>query len=129
MVGPLLFLTYVMEIPLISNHFTTTIFADDCTLSIAGNDLDQLIYTCNAELATFKAWSDANKLTINFNKTNCLFISNIHNSLPEASILVEDHILDIAHCVKFLGLFIDDELKFDSHIQHICNKVSNRDEC
>ena len=123
-VGPLLFLVYVMEIPLISNHFMTTIFADDCTLSIAGNDLDQLIYTCNAELATFKAWSDANRLTINLNKTNCLFISNIHNSLPEDSILVEDHVLDITHCVKFLGLFIDDELKFNMHIQHICSKVS-----
>ena len=43
--------------------------------------------------------------------------------MPEASILVEDHILDIAHCVKFLGLFIDDELKFNMHIHHIYSMI------
>ena len=123
-VGPLLYLAYTMEIPLISNRFTTTMFADDCTLSIAGNEMQELINTCNAELATFKSWSDANRLTLNLSKTNCLFISNIHNSLPEASIQVEDHVLDVAQCVKFLGVFVDDELKFHSHIQYICNKVS-----
>ena len=106
-VGPLLFLAYTMEIPSISNYFTTTMFADDCTLSIAGDELDQLINTCNAELATFKAWSDANRLTININKTNCILVSNSHLSLPEASILVEDHALDVAYCVKFLGVFIE----------------------
>ena len=122
--GPFLYLAYTIEIPLISKHFTTTMFADDTTFSIAGDELDQLINICNTELATFKSWSDANRLTINISKTNCLFISNFHDSLPQASILVEDHVLDVANCVKFLGLFIDDELKFDSHIKHICNKVS-----
>ena len=122
--GPLLFLTYVAEIPLISNYFTTTMFADDCTLSIAGNELERLISQCNTELATFKSWSDSNRLTINIGKTNCLFISNTYNSLPEASILIEDYVLDVVDCVKFLGLYIDDKLKFDSHIRHICNKIS-----
>ena len=123
-VGPLLYLAYTMEIPQISNYFTTTMFADDTNFSIAGDELDQLINICNTELATFKSWSDANRLTINISKTNCILISNIHDSLPEASILVEDHVLDVAHCVKFLGVYIDDDLKFDSHIRHICNKVS-----
>ena len=44
--------------------------------------------------------------------------------MPEASILIEDYVLDIVDCVKFLGLYIDDKLKFDSHIRHICNKIS-----
>ena len=122
--GPLLFLAYIAEIPLISNHFTTTMFADDCTLSIAGRELEELIHQCNTELSTFKSWSDANRLTININKTNCLFISNIYQNLPEASILIDDYALDVAQCVRFLGLYIDDKLKFDSHIRYICDKVS-----
>ena len=122
--GPFLFLVYITEIPFLSNYFVPTMFADDCTLSLVGDDLHHMINLCNTELATFKSWSDANRLTINVDKTNCLFISNIHPMLPEASILLENHELDVVDCVKFLGLFLDNKLKFDSHINHICNKVS-----
>ena len=123
-VGPFLFLVYITEIPFLSNYFMPTIFADDCTLSLVGDDLNYLVNLCNTELSIFKSWSDANRLTINVEKTNCFFISNIHPLLPEASILLENHELDIVNCVKFLGLFLDNKLKFDTHIKHICSKVS-----
>ena len=122
--GPLLFLVYINEIPSISHLFTPTMFADDCTLTMIGSNLDNLISECNSELATFKSWSDANRLTINVSKTNCLLISNVFsNTLPE-SLILNDQEIDVVKCVKFLGVFIDSNLKFDEHISYICGKVS-----
>ena len=122
--GPLLFLIYINEIPSISQLFTPTMFADDCTLTMTGSNLDNLINECNRELATFKSWSDANRLTINVSKTNCLLISNVFNTIPPNSLILNDQEIDVVQCVKFLGVYIDSNLKFDEHISYICGKIS-----
>ena len=83
--GPLLFLIYVNEIPFLSCNYRPTLFADDCTLSFVGSNIEELINMCNRDLQTFKLWSDSNRLTINLAKTKCLFVSNIEY-LPENSI-------------------------------------------
>ena len=84
--GPLLFILYVNEIPTISDRFVATMFADDCTLTFANSLISNLINDCNEDLAMFKLWSDANRLTINASKTNCLFISNVSETPPPGSI-------------------------------------------
>ena len=121
--GPLLFLIYVNEIPSVTPLSTPTMFADDCTLSISSSSIDSLIIDCNRELTRLKSWSDANRLTINIAKTNCLLIPNKDN-IPPGSIVLDNQELDIVHCVKFLGVLIDDKLKFGKHIQYICGKIS-----
>ena len=122
--GPLLFLIYVNEIPNLSQYFVPTMFADDCTLSFTSNSVDVLISECNSDLATFKAWSDANRLTINIDKTNCLFISNVASSAPTGSILLNNHELDFVPESRFLGVLIDQNLRFDKHINYVCGKIS-----
>ena len=122
--GPLLFLLYVNEIPLLSDKFVPTMFADDCTLSFSSCNLDYLIMQCNAELEKFKSWSDANRLTLNFDKTVNLMISNVYNTLPRNSVLVDNHIISDVSESKFLGVIIDNKVKFDRHLQYISSKVS-----
>ena len=99
-------------------------FADDCTLSLKGTDIVSMVEECNQELQMFKLWSDANRLTINVSKTQCLLISNIFSDLPPGSLHIDDEEIDVVQCLKFLGIFIDSGLKFNSHIQYICGKIS-----
>ena len=120
---PLLFLIYVNEIPLLSENFHPTLFADDCTLSFIGSNIDELVNMCNRELVTFKHWSDSNRLTLNLSKTKCLFISNI-GDLPENCILLNNDVIEQIDNVNFLGIIIDDKMKFDCHIKHISSKIS-----
>ena len=122
--GPCLFLAYINEIPSISSKFYATMFADDCTLSFAGTDIVNMVSECNRELKLFKQWSDANRLTINVSKTNCLMVSNIFGQLSPGNLFIEDQEIDIVRCVKFLGVFIDNNLKYDEHIKFICDKMS-----
>lgn len=50
-------------------------------------------------------------------------ISNTISSIPTGSILLDQE-LDIVHCVKFVGLMLDDKIKFNKLIQYICGKIS-----
>ena len=122
--GPLLFLIYVNEISCISNNYTPTMFADDCTLSFQHSSISTLLCMCNSDLEKFKAWSDANRLTLNLDKTKCLFISNLYGSLPNHDIHIDDYLIETVSETKFLGVIIDSKMKFKNHIDHICNKVS-----
>ena len=52
--GLILFLLYINEIPRVVPKFVLTMFADDCTLSEIISDINYLIGECNSELAVFK---------------------------------------------------------------------------
>ena len=122
--GPLLFLIFVNDLPQLSRNFLATMFADDCSLQFVDRDLGNLLETCNTELRIFERWSNYNRLTINIGKTNALLVSNIYDSIPEQSISFHDQPINFIRETKFLGIFLDNKLKFDKHIQSICSKVS-----
>ena len=66
----------------------------------------------------------ANRLSLNVNKTHVLFVSNrTHPNFPP-QIYYGSCRLEIRNNITFLGVIIDANLKFVSHIKHICNKIS-----
>ena len=121
--GPLLFLAYVNDFPLLSDRYATTLFADDCVIQFHGSDLSLLITECNAELDKIIDWTRSNRLTVNVDKTNLMLISNVASTLPE-DVIFDGHILDIVSEIKFLGITIDNDVKYDKHIQSIRIKIS-----
>ena len=66
--GPLFFLVYVNCLPNVSQIFRPTMFADDCTLSVVGKNISEMITICNGELSNFQSWAISNKLSINIEK-------------------------------------------------------------
>ena len=66
--GPLLFLIYINDLPLVSNVFDMLMYADDTTLycNINQNIGEEII---NAELMKLWEWLGANKLSLNIAKT------------------------------------------------------------
>ena len=122
--GPLLFLVYVNELPKVSKYFKTILFADDTTFSVQANSIQSLFATSNIELGKFYNWSCANRLSINTEKTYFNIISNrrIPQILP--SLILNNRELTRLNIITFLGVKIDEKLKFTAHISHICSKVS-----
>ena len=109
--------------PNISEALTPTMFADDCTLSIFGTNIENMVTICNAEFAHFESWAVANRLSINIDKTKCLLISNIFQS-DNINIFLNGQDLEFVDFTKFLGVTIDDKLKYNKHIEEICSKIS-----
>ena len=111
--------------PNISNAFKFILFADDTTLSLTNNNITDLNIESNNELKKFYDWSIANRLTINTDKTFFNLITNIPypNELsPQLKINNEEITRNPANL--FLGVTIDEKIKFNLHINQISKKVS-----
>ena len=70
--GPLLFLLYINDIHKFSKEFTFYLFADD---TYANDNLRILELTVNNELDKVGESLNANKLTLNVNKSNYVIFS------------------------------------------------------
>ena len=47
----------------------TIMYADDTSVIMSGNDLENFIQSVNSELCLMNTWLKANKLSLNVNKT------------------------------------------------------------
>ena len=69
--GPLLFLLYINELPKIINKTSTSIiFADDTSILFAHSNLMDLNKNIHIVFTTLNKWLRANQLSLNSNKTN-----------------------------------------------------------
>ena len=68
--GPLLFLFYVNDLPQASKLLDPIIFADDTILFYSGKDTHSLFNSVNNELLNISHWFDSNKLSLKADKTN-----------------------------------------------------------
>ena len=68
-------------------------------------------------------WSIKIKLSINTDQTCFMFFTNRQKPELISSIYL-NVIIKQENSVRFLGIILDNKLKFNLHIDHICNKVS-----
>ena len=66
--GPILFLIYINDLPAATN-LKTVLYADDSNLLIKGNDLQSICHDLNDELTKICDYFKANKLKLNTGKT------------------------------------------------------------
>ena len=122
--GPLLFLFFINDLPNISDKFTPILFADDTTLSFRCLSVERAGVVCSGELEKFFKWSTSNKLIVNKSKT--FFLTHTFNKFDENSIKISmnNHEIKKLEETTFLGLKIDSKLNFRSHIDNISTKIS-----
>ena len=68
--GPLLFLIYINDLPNISNKLDFYLFADDTNIYYENESLEKLESTVNKELKKLYLWLSVNRLALNIEKTN-----------------------------------------------------------
>ena len=68
--GPLLFLLYINDISSVSSILFSILFADDTTLFYSSKNLQELSDVINNELSMMMEWLNANRLSLNIDKTN-----------------------------------------------------------
>ena len=124
--GPLLFIIFINDLPKSSSFFSTRLYADDTSLTASGHDLDSLLCAINNHLPAVYEWLCSNKLTLNLTKTKFLIFMprqkescNLYPPLTVANVYLEK-----SFCLKYLGVYIDCHLTWHDHIEYICGKIS-----
>ena len=67
--GLLLFIIFINDLPRSYTFFSTRLYADDTSLTASGSDLDSLLREINKHLPVIYEWLCSNKLTLNLSKT------------------------------------------------------------
>jgi Reverse transcriptase (RNA-dependent DNA polymerase) len=123
--GPLLFLIYINDISRAVPGDRLKLFADDTNLFIFGPDTSELELIANDCLKKMETWFVTNKLSLNIEKTcYTLFTSNnkTSNNIALNLFINNQRIAKVASC-KYLGVIIDESLKWNEHIEYICKKL------
>jgi len=129
--GPLLYLIYVNDI---ANSTSGNIlsFADDTSLYISDSNLKHLFTKSNTEMHKLYEWFCANRLSLNPSKTKFIVIKTPQQScdFTDLTILINNTPLSQIGSqskekfTKFLGLYIDEHLSWNYHVNHINKKIS-----
>ena len=122
--GPILYLIYVNEIPKITDVFSTCLFADDTTLIFQNKNKYDLFNQCDLGVNLFHSWCCANRLSINISKTNMMLFSNVLKPCDIADVYMSNTKIEYASTICFLGVIIDDKLRFNLHINEVSKKIS-----
>jgi hypothetical protein len=126
--GPLLFIIFVNDLPCATDFFSI-LFADDCTFQLTGSDPDYLIRRANAEMIKAQSWFQANKLTLNINKTKYIMFKNkgVHAHFNDVCIGDDkiDRVGELCKekAFKFLGHWVDENLTWDFHLKKLQSKL------
>lgn len=123
--GPLLFLIYINDLPDILTH-KTILFADDVSVIIATNQnstLDDHNLDILNTLTLVNNWLTNNNLVINLTKTNLINFNNLKNG--HISLNFNNQIINIKNEALFLGIVVDSKLNWHKHTDNVCNKVNS----
>ena len=120
--GPLLFLVFINDLHNAVEHGLSLLFADDTTLLHSHKNLRYLKWTVEEDLNKLMDWFRANKLTLNLDKTVCVLFDN--QSKPQMVTLeIGTYKLQSSELVKFLGVWIDNKLNWNKHINTLIAKL------
>lgn len=123
--GPLLFIIYINDLPYALKKCKAILFADDTNMFHSAKLINTLCKEINLDLNTLSEWLRANKLSINLSKTICMIYSKSNSKVqPKMEIKMDELIISIKTSTKFLGVTIDKALNWHEHIMNIRSKLN-----
>lgn len=123
--GPLLFLTYINDLPLCLSYSSCILYADDTTILSHHPDIDSLISNLQSDLFALEYWCLTNKLSINVSKTCFIPFYSPQRKFPAIlPLYINSQPIPLHEKACFLGIIIDTHLKFHFHVVSICKKIA-----
>ena len=123
--GPLLFLLYINDLPNISKILNFYLFADDTNISYESNSLIELERTVNKELRKLYLWLNVNCLSLNIDKTNFIIFHPFNKpSKHNVTIKINKKAINEKESIKYLSVIIDSSLSWKHHIINLTKRIS-----
>lgn len=124
--GPLLFLLYINDLP-DTTHRPCILFADDISLIITSErNIDITTYTTdiNNTIEHIIKWLDENNLNVNLTKTNFIQFSTYAAKSNQLAISYRNNNIQEVDKTTFLGIVLDKNLNWKAHVEKVCCKIN-----
>jgi hypothetical protein len=120
--GPLLFNLFVNDVfDLESSNVEIFLYADDTAILFTENNNLNLQLLIDDFFLKYSAWCEMNCIVVNPTKSNFLQFNT-----SNVTVSINGHALANLHAVKYLGVYIDDQLKWTYHVQHVTKLCAQR---
>ena len=126
--GPLLFLLYINDLPSATSLLRVVLFADDSNLVVRGKDPTTLSNIMTAELANISDWFSANRLLLNPSKTKLIVFRSrkCRKDLTAPAVFLNGVELQQTTNESFLGVQLDETMKWYEHTCKLANNLSRK---
>jgi dsDNA-binding SOS-regulon protein len=123
--GPLLFLLYINDLPLNIHRIKLVLFADDINILVADKDEDALQHKILSTMEQLEIWLQKNDLCINTDKTIAMsFHSNQSRDPFKPQIMFKNTEIAYSSELRLLGIYITENLNWHVHIRSLCSSLS-----
>jgi hypothetical protein len=120
--GQVLFLLYINDLPINIQGGRTILFADDTKIQIEATNAHIIIKKVKEIMQQLSSWFYSNKLVVNTDKTTAISFQAWQNkSKLKPEIVFQDMGIKYQNETKFLGLYLTKDIKWDVHIKHVSN--------
>ena len=126
--GPLLFVLVINDLPPHLDNCGTLMYADDTDLFYSSKDVKKIEYTLTKDIDKINNWLEENSLFLNKKKTECvLFRTGARlNSVQDFTVYVKGTPITQVLEYKFLGVTLNETLSWNAHVSSILSKAGKR---
>ena len=124
MLGPLLFLIFINDLPSVSKFLTFYLFADDTNIYFESPELSKIGKVVNRELRKVIKWLESNRLALNVDKTNFIFHSQQLKLTDHIALKIGNKKIKQESYVKFLGVLLNSNLSWKFHLAELSKMLA-----
>ena len=124
--GPTLFVIYINDLPSVNTHSKIFMYADDTALTVSRKETKAASILIQRDLNKVNQWMCSNKLNLNAKKSQYLVTSTPYKTKSNFSLSISAVELKRTEAYKYLGITIDEHLKFNLHINNISGIISSK---
>ena len=123
--GPVLFSLYINDLPLNIMGSKNVLFADDTNILVSEASMNNLHYKLNSVTSELQTWFVLNSRVVNVEKTLAVSFHTVQNKKPVLPLVIfEGRDIPYNTETKFLGIYINEKMKWNSHIKYLSSKLN-----
>ena len=105
------------------------IYADDCTIWIQGQNVQNLFDDVQQTLTLITKWSKEQGFTFSAPKTTAILFRQGLRHIDEShlpTLMLGNERINKTNCVKYLGVMLDDKLNLKTHVDYVKSRAIRR---
>uniref|UniRef100_A0A8K9VEK2 Reverse transcriptase domain-containing protein n=1 Tax=Oncorhynchus mykiss TaxID=8022 RepID=A0A8K9VEK2_ONCMY len=126
--GPTLFSVYINDVALATGDYLVHFYADDTSLYTSGPSLDTVLTNLQTRFNAIQLSSRGLQLLLNASKTKCMLFNRTlpAPARPSSITTLDGSDLEYVDNYKYLGVWLDCKLSFQTHNKHLQSKIKSR---